>query len=114
MPRGFEEQIMDQAEKRFSQEGRENDINELKNEIVQLQLKLHETLKDLSSKNKIIEKLKNEFLKTAYEHNKVSHGHAWYPGDEDYTEYLERIDADARKKAQESLDVVIGKEGDKK
>jgi Mg2+ and Co2+ transporter CorA len=76
-------------------------------EIEGLQLELTQALKDLSSKNEIIKKLKNEFLKTAYEHNKVSHGHAWYPGDEDYTEYLERIDADAHKKAQESLEVVI-------
>jgi len=51
--------------------------------------------------------LKEEFLKSAYEHNKVSHGHAWYPGDEDYNEYLKRVDADAHKKAQEALDGVL-------
>lgn len=51
--------------------------------------------------------LKEEFLKNAYERNKVSHGHAWYPDNEDYTEYLERVDADAHKKAQESLDSVL-------
>ena len=54
-----------------------------------------------------IKALEREFLKSAYEHNKVSHGHAWYPGDEDYNEYLKRVDADAHKKAQEALDGVL-------
>ena len=76
-------------------------------EIERLQLELTQALKDLSSKDEIIEKLKKEFLKSTYERNKIRHGHAWYPGDEDYNEYLQRIDADAHKKSQESLDDVL-------
>lgn len=76
-------------------------------EIERLRLELTQALKDLSSKDEIIEKLKKEFLKSTYERNKIRHGHAWYPGDEDYNEYLQRIDADAHKKSQESLDDVL-------
>ena len=52
-------------------------------EIEWLQSELTQALKDLSSKDEIIEKLKKEFLKTAYERNKVRHGHAWYPAGHD-------------------------------
>ena len=54
-----------------------------------------------------IKALEREFLKTAYERNKVRHGHAWYPDDETYQEYLDRVDADAHKNAQEYLDSVL-------
>lgn len=82
-------------------------IQQQSTEIERLQLELTQALKDLSSKDEIIEKLKKEFLKSTYERNKIRHGHAWYPGDEDYNEYLQRIDADAHKKSQESLDDVL-------
>lgn len=84
-----------------------NLAEEALDEIERLQLELTQALKDLSSKDEIIEKLKKEFLKSTYERNKIRHGHAWYPGDEDYNEYLQRIDADAHKKSQESLDDVL-------
>ena len=77
-------------------------------------MSIHKTLppEELASRHQLAiryetEALEREFLKSAYEHNKVSHGHAWYPGDEDYNEYLKRVDADAHKKAQEALDGVL-------
>ncbi len=53
-----------------------------------------------------VERLEKALVDAIYERRKVSHGHSWYHDDESYDEYLQRIENDAREKAQAVLEKI--------
>jgi hypothetical protein len=82
-------------------------IKKLKEDLEQAEIRIRARLDVIDQQAARIKVLEQAFLQNAYERNKVSHGHSWYPDDETYEDYLNRVDVDAHAEAQRSLDAIL-------
>jgi len=82
-------------------------IKELEADLEQSEISIQARLDVIDQQAARIKVLEQAFLQNAYERNKVSHGHSWYPDDETYEDYLNRVDVDAHAEAQRSLDAIL-------